>query len=203
MHNLLDPSYLLSTFGYIGLGAIIFAETGLLVGFFLPGDSLLITAGILTSQGNLNIVAVIVLVFSAAVIGDAVGYYFGKRVGPALFEREDSRFFKKERLLEAHRFFEKYGPQSVVLARFLPIIRTFTPVIAGTSEMPYKKFLAFNILGAALWVVGITMLGYKLGQSVANIDKYLIPLLGSAIIIPILPGLWHLYRSQKGRKGDQ
>lgn len=200
MHNLLDPSYLLLTFGYIGLGGIIFAETGLLVGFFLPGDSLLVSAGILASQGHLNIVAVIGIVFSAAVIGDAVGYYFGRRVGPSLFNRDDSRFFKKERLLEAHKFFEKYGPQSVVLARFFPIIRTFTPVIAGTSEMPYKKFLVFNVIGAALWAVGITMLGYKLGQSVKDIDKYLLPLLGSAILIPILPGLWHLYQSRKKHK---
>ncbi|MFE3518352.1 DedA family protein [Streptomyces sp. NPDC059166] len=162
----LDPDYLLNTFGLPGLLLIVFAESGLLIGFFLPGDSLLFTTGLLVTTGDLKypLWLVCVLVALAAIIGDQVGYLFGRKVGPALFKRPDSRLFKQENVEKAHEFFEKYGPKSLVLARFVPIVRTFTPIIAGVSRMNYRSFITFNIIGGVLWGVGVTLLGAALGQ---------------------------------------
>ncbi|WP_432105181.1 DedA family protein [Streptomyces sp. bgisy091] len=162
----LDPDYLLNTFGLPGLLLIVFAESGLLIGFFLPGDSLLFTTGLLVTTGDLKypLWLVCVLVALAAIIGDQVGYLFGRKVGPALFKRPDSRLFKQENVEKAHEFFEKYGPKSLVLARFVPIVRTFTPIIAGVSRMDYRSFITFNIIGGVLWGVGVTLLGAALGQ---------------------------------------
>ncbi|MDX3429605.1 VTT domain-containing protein [Streptomyces sp. ME01-18a] len=162
----LDPDYLLNTFGLPGLLLIVFAESGLLIGFFLPGDSLLFTTGLLVTTGDLKypLWLVCVLVALAAIIGDQVGYLFGRKVGPALFKRPDSRLFKQENVEKAHEFFEKYGPKSLVLARFVPIVRTFTPIIAGVSRMNYRSFITFNIIGGVLWGVGVTLLGAALGK---------------------------------------
>ncbi|MEU1124166.1 DedA family protein [Streptomyces sp. NPDC005899] len=162
----LDPDYLLNTFGLPGLLLIVFAESGLLIGFFLPGDSLLFTTGLLVTTGDLKypLWLVCVLVALAAIIGDQVGYLFGRKVGPSLFKRPDSRLFKQENVEKAHEFFEKYGPKSLVLARFVPIVRTFTPIIAGVSRMDYRSFITFNIIGGVLWGVGVTLLGAALGQ---------------------------------------
>ncbi|MFI5757943.1 DedA family protein [Streptomyces sp. NPDC051569] len=162
----LDPDYLISTFGLIGVLAIVFAESGLLIGFFLPGDSLLFTTGLLVTAGSLDqpLWLVCVLVALAAIIGDQVGYLFGRKVGPSLFKRPDSKLFKQENVEKAHEFFEKYGPKSLVLARFVPVVRTFTPIIAGVSRMNYRSFITYNIVGGTLWGAGVTLLGAALGK---------------------------------------
>lgn len=183
--------------GYVGLAAIIFAESGLFFGFFLPGDSLLFTAGFLASQGFLNIWILAPLLFVAAVAGDSVGYAFGYRVGPALFSREDSRFFKKEYLIRTEHFFEKYGSRAIIIARFIPIVRTFTPILAGVGKMRYTTFLSFNIIGAGLWALGLTCLGYFLGSVIPGIDQYLLPIILTIIIISVLPPFYEYWKSRR------
>jgi membrane-associated protein len=185
----IDPQQLLRSFGTIGLIAIIFAESGLLIGFFLPGDSLLFTAGLFASQGKLNLAVVLVGCFLAAVIGDQVGYAFGKRVGPTIFQRPNSRFFKQEHVERANGFFEEHGPKTILMARFVPVVRTFAPILAGVGTMRYRTFLLYNIAGGFLWAVGVTMLGYALGNEIGadNIDKYLLPIIGVIIILSLIP----------------
>jgi membrane-associated protein len=160
----LDPEKLLVTVGTIGLIAVIFAESGLLIGFFLPGDSLLFTAGLFASQGRLNLAVILLGCFVAAVTGDQVGYAFGNRVGPALFRRPDSRFFKQEHVEKAQSYFDRYGSKTIVLARFVPIVRTFAPIVAGVGSMRYRTFLTFNLAGGLLWTQGVILLGYFLGN---------------------------------------
>ena len=183
----LDPKSLIETFGTIGLFAIIFAESGLLIGFFLPGDSLLFTAGLLASQGVLNLPVILVGCFVAAVVGDQVGYLFGARVGPSLFSRPDSRLFRQSHVEKARLYFEKAGPKTVVLARFIPLVRTFTPILAGVGQMPYRTFVTFNVLGGLLWAVGVTLLGYVLGETIPDIDKYLLPAVGVILLLSFIP----------------
>ncbi|WP_433389087.1 DedA family protein [Micromonospora sp. KLBMP9576] len=184
----LDPEVLISTFGLIGILVIVFAESGLLIGFFLPGDSLLFTAGLLTADGKyitLPLWLVCLLITIAAIAGDQVGYAFGRKVGPALFRRPNSKLFKQENVLKAHDFFEKYGPRSIVLARFVPIVRTFTPIVAGVSRMNYRTFVIYNVIGGVLWGTGVTVLGYFLGQIPfvkANIELILIGIVGISVI---------------------
>ncbi|UGQ09163.1 VTT domain-containing protein [Yinghuangia sp. ASG 101] len=163
----LDPEYLISTFGLLGILAIVFAESGLLIGFFLPGDSLLFTTGLLIADGEYldqPLWLVCVLLVLAAIAGDQVGYLFGRKVGPSLFTRPNSRIFKQENVVKANEFFEKYGPRSIILARFVPIVRTFCPIVAGVANMKYRTFLVYNIIGGILWACGVTVLGYFLGQ---------------------------------------
>jgi len=186
--DFLDPEWLISTFGLLGILAIVFAESGLLIGFFLPGDSLLFTAGLLTADGEYityPLWLVCLLITIAAIAGDQVGYLFGKRVGPALFRRPNSRLFKQENVLKAHEFFEKYGPRSVVLARFVPIVRTFTPIVAGVSGMRYRTFVIYNVIGGILWGSGVTLLGYFLGQVPfvrTNIEFILIGIVAISVV---------------------
>ncbi len=163
----LDPDNLIATFGLIGLLTIVFAESGLLIGFFFPGDSLLFTAGLLVAEGTyvtLPLWLVCALIVLAAILGDQVGYLFGRKVGPPLFRRPDSRLFKQENVERTHQFFERYGPRSIVLARFVPIVRTFTPIVAGVADMRYRTFVMYNVIGGVLWGAGVTTLGYYLGQ---------------------------------------
>ncbi|EFG64867.1 DedA protein [Streptomyces sp. SPB074] len=162
----LDPNTMLDNFGVWGLALIVFAESGLLIGFFLPGDSLLFTCGLLITSGDLDfpLAGAIAIICVAAILGDQAGYLFGKKVGPSLFNRPDSRIFKQENVQKAHEFFEKYGAKSLVLARFVPVIRTFTPIIAGVSGMAYRSFVTFNIIGGVLWGAGVTLLGSWLGK---------------------------------------
>jgi membrane-associated protein len=183
----MDIIYLVKTAGYLGIFAIVFAESGLFFGFFLPGDSLLFTAGLLAAQGYLNIFLLTVLVFFAAVTGDSVGYLFGKKVGPKIFVKEDSLFFSKKHLERARIFFEKHGRMSVVIARFLPAIRTFVPILAGVGEMEYGTFFLYNLIGGALWGIGLTVLGFFLGKSVPNIDAYLVPIVGVIVVASLIP----------------
>jgi len=190
MFELFDVVALVQWGGYLGVAAIIFAESGLFFGFFLPGDSLLFTAGFLASQGYLNFWLLAPLLFIAAAAGDSVGYAFGYRVGPSLFLRPDSRFFRHEHLIRTQKFFEKYGARAVVLARFMPVVRTFTPILAGVGKMRYASFLTYNLAGAGLWAVGITGIGYFLGSAVPGIDRYLFPIIIAIIIISILPSCY-------------
>jgi membrane-associated protein len=189
-----DLEHLIQTVGYLGLFAIVFAETGLLVGFFLPGDSLLFTAGFLASQDLLNIWILIPVCFVAAVTGDAVGYGFGHRVGRRLFQRSESRFFKSEYLVRAEVFFLRYGGKAVVLARFLPIVRTFVPIIAGVGAMPYGRFAVFNVVGAVLWAIGVPLAGYFLGSAIPGVDTYLLPIIIVIIVVSALPSIIHVWR---------
>lgn len=194
----LSPTDLIQTFGTIGLIAIIFAESGLLVGFFLPGDSLLFTAGLLASQGKLNMAVILIGCFVAAVAGDQVGYMFGAKVGPALFRRPDSRLFKQDNVERAEQFFEHHGSKTIVLARFVPIVRTFAPIVAGVSRMRYRTFALFNLLGGFLWTIGVSTLGYALGETVPNIDRYLLPAVALIILLSLVP-VFVEYRRHKRR----
>src|SRR5680860_860020 len=168
---------LIKTVGYFGLFGIIFAESGLFLGFFLPGDSLIFTAGVLASQGFLNIWTLITILFLGAVLGDNFGYSFGRQIGPKIFKREDSILFHKKNLDRANDFYLKHGAKALILARFMPVIRTFAPILAGVGMMQYRKFFIYNLIGGALWTISIPLIGYFLGQVIPNIDKYLFCLL--------------------------
>ncbi|MFH9465742.1 DedA family protein [Streptomyces clavifer] len=198
----LDPDYLLNTFGLPGLLLIVFAESGLLIGFFLPGDSLLFTTGLLVTTGDLKypLWLVCTLVALAAIIGDQVGYLFGRKVGPALFKRPDSRLFKQENVEKAHEFFEKHGPKSLVLARFVPIVRTFTPIIAGVSRMNYRSFITYNIIGGILWGVGVTVVGAALGK-IDFVHEHIEMILILIVLISVVPIVIEYLRARsKGKK---
>jgi len=200
--DFLDPETLLDwlgPFATVGLFLIVFAESGLLIGFFLPGDSLLFTAGLLSSQGKfgLNFPLILVGCFLAAVIGDQVGYQFGKHVGPSLFRRPNSRIFKQTHVDRTRAFFEEHGPKTIVLARFVPVVRTFAPILAGVGEMPYRVFTRYNVVGAFLWAVGVTTAGYVLGTTIPSIDRYLLPIIFVIILLSLLPPLLEYRRHRK------
>ena len=183
--------------GYVGITAIVFAETGLLIGFFLPGDSLLVTAGLVAArEGALNIGTLVILLSLAAIAGDSTGYAIGYHLGPRIFAREDSRWFHKDHLIRTQRFYEKYGAKTIVLARFVPIIRTFAPTVAGVGRMRYRTFLTFNVLGGIGWVLSMTLTGFYLGRSVPDIDRYLHWIIGVVVILSVIPlwREWHLAR---------
>lgn len=193
----LDLVKIIESVGYVGLFAIIFAESGLFVGFFLPGDSLLFTAGFLASQGFFNILLLTPMTFIAAVAGDSVGYAFGQKVGPKLFKREDSIFFHKKHLIRAKNFYDKHGGKTITIARFLPVVRTFAPIVAGIGQMPYKKFLMYNLLGGFLWAVCIPFAGYFLGSLIPSVDKYLLPIIVAIVLASVAPSVIHLVRERK------
>lgn len=163
----------------------------MMIGFFFPGDSLLFTSGFLASQGLLDIKVLIIGCFLAAVAGDSVGYYLGQKFGRKLFQRKDSAWFHKDHLIRAQNFYDKHGGKTIILARFIPVIRAFAPVIAGVGLMRYKKFVAFNLVGGVLWAIAIPLLGYYLGSAVSDVDKYLLPIVGLIIIASVLPALHH------------
>lgn len=199
MPSFLNPEWLISTFGLIGILAIVFAESGLLIGFVLPGDSLLFTAGLLVADGTYlhqPLWLMCLLISVAAIAGDQFGYLFGRRFGPGLFRRPDSRFFKQENLTRASEFFRRYGARSIVLARFVPIVRTFTPIMAGASHMHYRTFLIYNVIGATLWGCGVTTLGYFLGQIPfvkSNIEFILIGI----VLVSVVPVGIELLRNRR------
>jgi len=177
--------------GYVGITAIIFAESGLLIGFFFPGDSLLFTAGFLASQGIFDIRLLCALSFIAAVTGDSVGYWFGHKVGRKIFQREDSILFHSHNLKRAEQFYEKHGGKTIILARFMPVIRTFAPVLAGVGVMKYQKFILYNIVGGAIWGIGVPLAGFFLGNAVPGVDKYLVPIVIGIVFLSVLPGVIH------------
>ncbi|MBI4079188.1 MAG: VTT domain-containing protein [Candidatus Levybacteria bacterium] len=194
-----DLPELIKAVGLFGVFAIVFTESGLLIGFFLPGDSLLFTAGFLASQGIFDIRVLVIGCFIAAVSGDSVGYYIGHKFGRRLFHKEDSLFFHKDHLLRAQRFYEKHGGKTIILARFMPVIRTFAPIVAGIGTMHYSTFLFYNLIGGALWAIGVTLAGYFLGSLIPDVDKYLIPIVGLIILASISPGLYHALKSKEQR----
>lgn len=182
---------LIQTIGFWGIVAIIFAETGLFVGFFLPGDSLLFTAGILASQGIFNIYALLPALFIASVAGNLTGYYFGKHVGIRLFTKAESFFFHREHLERTKRFFAHHGGKTIILARFIPIIRTFAPILAGIGSMDISRFTMHSTIGGLLWAVLITLLGFLLGNVIPDVDRYLLPIIGGIVILSFVPALLH------------
>jgi membrane-associated protein len=193
-HTILHPETLIMTLGTLGVIAIVFVETGLFVGFFLPGDSLLFTAGYLATQGYVSLPILLVGAFIAAVLGDSVGYAFGKNVGPAIFNKEDSTFFNKKHIVRAQNFYEIHGKKTIILARFVPIIRTFAPVVAGIGNMRYKTFLTFNIVGAFVWTWGALLLGYGFGSFIPNPDRYIIPTVIFIAVVTSLPALKEIFK---------
>lgn len=197
MADFLNSLPLIESFGLLGIFIVVFAESGLFFGFFLPGDSLLFTAGLLASEGRFDITALMIGTFIAAVAGDSVGYAFGKKIGPAIYKKKDTLFFKQKYVEQTKVFFARHGKGTIVLARFTPIVRSFAPIMAGVGEMNYADFLKYNILGGALWTIGLSGLGYLLGQTVPNIDHYLLPIIGLIIFISFLPPLIHYLRERR------
>ncbi len=189
INRLRDVSGLVQAAGYTGMAVIIFAETGLLVGFFLPGDSLLVSAGLLGSQGYINVWLLGVILSIAAVAGDTVGYALGKASGPRLFTREDSLLFSRKHLIRAHEFYEKHGGKTIIIARFMPIIRTFAPVVAGMGQMHYRRFLAYNVVGGVGWVWSMLLIGLFLGRTFPGVAKHIELMVVVIVFLSILPGL--------------
>ncbi len=185
--------------GYLAIGLTVFAESGLLVGFFLPGDTLLFGAGILAAQGVFNLPLLIAIIVTAAIVGDNVGYSIGRRFGPRLFQRKDGAIFKQEYLQRAEAFYEKHGGKTIIMARFVPIVRTFAPVVAGIGKMPRKKFLAYNIVGGLLWGVSLPLIGYYIGSKFPWLENYIEPVILGVIILSVGPAIIHLLRQDNFR----
>jgi membrane-associated protein len=199
-----DPKHLVEAFGLFGLFAILFAETGLLIGFFLPGDSLLVFAGLVcatpkASTVHLNLAAVLIGCCVAAIIGAQVGYEIGERAGPALFRRPDSRLFKQEYVEKAHAYLDRYGAKTIVLARFIPIVRTFANVVAGVGTMSKRTFTIYNVVGGLLWVIGVTMLGFVLGKVIPDSENHLLEIEGVIIALSLIPVGIEVVRARRSR----
>ncbi|MFA6279040.1 MAG: VTT domain-containing protein [Candidatus Paceibacterota bacterium] len=192
----LDPIALVKAGGYVGIALIVFAESGVLLGIFFPGDSLLFTAGLLSAGGFLSVIPLMILVSAAAILGDSVGYWFGTKVGNALFTRPDSRFFKQAYVTRTQAFYAKYGGRAIILARFVPIVRTIAPILAGVGSMTYSRFLSYNILGGCLWGAGMILLGYSLGSIIPNSEKYVFPLALVIIVLSFIPILIEYARNR-------
>ncbi len=196
----MNPESLIETFGTLGVFAIVFAESGLLIGFFLPGDSLLFTAGLLASRGFSNIVLLMVGCALAAIIGDQVGYLIGRRAGPALFRRPDSRFFHQKNVERARKYFEEHGSKTIILARFVPVVRTFAPMVAGVAGMDYRRFVTFNVVGGVLWGAGVTLAGYLLGNSIHDIDRWLLPIIGLIMAVSFVPVIREVWKARRASR---
>jgi membrane-associated protein len=198
LHRLSDVRALVALGGMVMVCGIIFVETGLFVGFFLPGDSLLVTAGVVAADkaSGLQLVWLLPLVTLCAIAGDQVGYWIGRTMGERLYQREDSRFFKKSHLRRAHEFYEKYGSRTIILARFMPIVRTFCPPVAGAAEMSYARYLMFDIAGGFLWVWSMILLGYTLGSTVPNIDKRIHYVIAVVIFLSLLPAIYSAWKAR-------
>lgn len=205
LHDL-NIEEILRTIGVLGIAAIIFAESGLLIGFFLPGDTLLFSVGFLASQGavEMNLVGLISILFIAAVIGDSVGYSIGFRLGRKMFKKPDSLLFNHKNLERAEKFYEKYGPITIIIARFTPLVRTFAPMVAGIGKMKYSTFLVYNVVGGALWTIGITCLGYYGGAFLEsrgiNVDALVLPIIAIAILATIASPVYHILKDPNSRE---
>jgi membrane-associated protein len=196
-HRLGNLHDLVQWAGLFGLAAIVFSETGLLVGFFLPGDSLLVTAGLFAATGYLNVYALVPALTIAAICGNSLGYVIGRSTGPRIFRRENSLFFNKKHAIRAHEFYEKHGGATIVLAQFMPIIRTFSPVIAGVGGMPFNDFIRYNVLGAICWVWSMLGIGYFLGNYIPGIDQHIEIVIAIVIFVSLLPALIGSYRARR------
>lgn len=197
---MLNAEHIIQSGGLILIGLIVFAESGLLIGFFLPGDTLLFTAGAFAAQGKLPIGWLLVTVVLAAIIGDNVGYSIGSRMGKKVFTKKDGVLFHHENILKAEKFYEKHGGKTIILARFVPVVRTFASVVAGVGNMPRKRFFVFNVIGAVAWGLGVTLLGYFVGSKIPNIDKYLLPAVLLAMLITFGPTIHHLSKDERFKK---
>jgi membrane-associated protein len=197
INDLLDPLTIIKTVGLLGVVLIIFAESGLFFGFFLPGDSLLFTAGFLASQDLISIWWLLILCFVAAVAGDSVGYAFGRKTGPMIFKKEDSLFFHKKHIDRASAFYLKHGKKTIIIARFIPIVRTFAPIVAGVAGMEYKTFITYNLIGGFVWTWGMLGLGYLLGNTIPNAEKYLTPIILLIILISFIPPIIEFFKHKK------
>lgn len=193
-----DLISLIEAIGYAGVFGIVFAETGLFLGFFFPGDSLLFVAGFLASQKLFSLPVLITGIFISGVLGNLFGYEFGRRVGPRLFSREDSLIFKRAHALKAQAFYEKHGPKTILLARFMPIVRTFAPIIAGIANMRFRTFLIYNLVGSLLWTLGLVLMGYSLG-SVIDVDRYLLPIIIAIVFLSFLPAITGYLKGRFGK----
>jgi membrane-associated protein len=201
-HRIYDVEALVRLGGIVGLTAIVFTETGLLVGFFLPGDSLLVTAGLFAARGDLAVVPLLVALSLAAIIGDTVGYNIGARAGPRLFTRPDSLLFNRKHLVTTKEFYERHGPFTIVIARFIPILRTFAPVVAGIGAMEYRRFISYNVIGGIGWVCCMVMGGYFLGQMIPNIHKHIDKVIVIVIVLSLLPAIIKFVREKMKSSGD-
>jgi membrane-associated protein len=193
----INPEFILKTFGVLGLFIVVFAESGLFFGFFLPGDSLLFTAGFLAPFLHIHILFVVIGVCLSAILGDTVGYWFGKKVGKSFFTKDDSLFFKKKHIIRAHEFFTTHGAKALILARFVPVVRTFTPIIAGMAEMKYRTFLHWNILGGVLWGAGVTSAGYFLGRTIPQSQEYLGYIVIAIVLVSFIPVVIEVWKGYK------
>jgi membrane-associated protein len=198
----IDLESLVITVGYVGLFVIIFAETGLLVGFFLPGDTLLITTGMVAQRGHFDIWVLIPLLILAAVAGDATGYQIGRRAGPVLFRRQESRLFRRNHLERAKVFYDRHGGKTIVIARFLALVRTFAPTVAGAAEMPYRRFAFYNIAGGVLWITSMLTAGYIFGSAASSLEMFFGGLFGFFIVVSAIPAAWHLLRRRRRNAPD-
>lgn len=204
MERLYDIRGLIEWGGTLLVCAIVFVETGMFVGFFLPGDSLLVTAGVFAGAGQLKLAWLLSMVTLCAIAGDQSGYWIGRKAGESLYRREDSRFFKKRHVESAHEFYEKYGGKTIILARFVPIIRTFCPPVAGAAKMRYARYLLYDIVGGICWVWSMVLVGYTLGRTVPNVDKKIHYIIAGVIIISLLPAAYHALKSRgQGSKSAQ
>lgn len=192
----------IETAGYAGLFLIVLAESGIAIGFFLPGGSLLFTAGLLASQGVFNIYILTAVLFCGAVIGDNIGYWFGKKIGPKIFSKKNSFFFNEENINKTKDFYSKHGPNAIIIGRFIPIIRTFVPIMAGVGQMDYVKFLKYNVLGGILWAVGLAILGYLSGSYIPGIEKYMLPIIAGIILLSLMPIFLKIIQRKKTDKND-
>lgn len=199
MTQFLEPQFLIQAAGLAGIFAIVFAESGLFFGFFFPGDSLLVAAGLFAAQGNFNIFLLTAGAFVAAVLGDSVGYAFGRKVGPKLFKREDSLLFHKKHVERAQAFYEKHGVKTIVLARFVPIVRTFAPIVAGVGQMKYRTFIAYNVIGGFWWTVIMTLTGFFLGKAFPGIVSYIHYVVGAIILLSLVPIALEWAKARKAR----
>jgi membrane-associated protein len=195
----LDLTTLIQTVGYFGLFGIVFAESGLLIGFVLPGDSLLFTAGFLASQGFFNIYLLTAIICVGAILGDSFGYAFGRRIGPKIFTKEDSLLFHKDHLLKAQKFFNKHGGLTLILARFTPVIRTFAPILAGVGKMRYALFLTYNIVGGLLWGLSVTLSGFFIGKTIPGAERYIHIIVGIIIVASLIPSIVHILKNPESR----
>jgi len=196
LHQIYDVEGIIRWGGLLMLVAIVFAETGLMIGFFLPGDSLLVTAGVFAAAGHLDIISLLFWVTLAAIVGDQVGYYIGYRTGPRIFRRQDSLLFKRDHLIRARDFYERHGGKTIILARFIPVIRTFAPVVAGVGQMEYRRFVSFNVVGGFLWVWSMTLLGVTLGNVIPDIDRHIHVVIAVVVFLSILPAIIEYIRSR-------
>ncbi len=192
--------HLMQVFGLPAIAAIIFAESGMLVGFFLPGDTLLLSAGVLASQGQFDVRMTIFVVILATILGDNTGYQLGRVMGPRLFRKQDGILFRQEYVSRAEKFYEKYGAKTMLVSHYIPIVRSFAPLVAGVGKMPRGKFFLFNAIGDITWAVLIILLGYAFGRKIPNLDHYITPVILAVVVISISPVLWHLFGEKEGRE---